>query len=89
MVWRDDVEVDLSSVKHTVEPLGPVDELDGLSMTRNHLSDLLQCRLRKSSLSEVRPDKVEKYLFLKSIRSEVVAFSQHTHPPLKKKIDNS
>ena len=46
MVRRDDVEVDLSSVKHTIEPLGPVGELDGLSMTDNHLSDLLQCRLK-------------------------------------------
>ena len=41
MVWRDDVEVDLSSVKHTVEPLGPVGELDVLGMTFKHLLDVL------------------------------------------------
>ena len=46
MVLWDDIEVDLSSVKRTVEPLGPVGELDGLGMTGKHLSDLLQCRLR-------------------------------------------
>ena len=41
MVLWDDIEVDLSSVKRTVEPLGPVGELDGLGMTRERLLVIL------------------------------------------------
>ena len=41
MVLWDDTEVDLSSVKRTVELLGPVGELDGLGMTFKHLLVLL------------------------------------------------
>ena len=38
---RQDTEVDLRTVKHIVEPLGPVGELDGLGMTFKHLLVLL------------------------------------------------
>ena len=38
---RQDTKVDLRTVKHIVEPLGPVGELDGLGMTFKHLLVLL------------------------------------------------